>query len=112
MKYTIQTNRIYSEDENGKLLAEITFPEIDNGVFCINHTFVDNALRGKGIAVLSTCSGIIAHERIRCVSIDNSRKNDEAQCWRTGLLSLLNLHSAQKSFTQEPGFWFLLNIFF
>ena len=35
MKYTIQTNRIYSEDENGKLLAEITFPEIDNGVFCI-----------------------------------------------------------------------------
>lgn len=50
MKYTIQTNRIYSEDENGKLLAEITFPEIDNGVFCINHTFVDNALRGKGIA--------------------------------------------------------------
>ena len=26
MKYTIQTNRIYSEDENGKLLAEITFP--------------------------------------------------------------------------------------
>ena len=50
MKYTIQTNRIYSEDENGKLLAEITFPEIDNGVFCTNHTFVDNALRGKGIA--------------------------------------------------------------
>lgn len=50
MKYTIQTNRIYSEDENGKLLAEITFPEIDTGIFCINHTFVDNALRGKGIA--------------------------------------------------------------
>lgn len=80
------------------------------GKLPVDPSTVTTSLSASG--VLSTCSGIIDHERIRCVSIDNSRKSDEAQCWRTGLLSLLNLHSAQKSFTQEPGFRFLLKIFF
>lgn len=50
MNYIIENNRIYSEDESGKLLAEITFYEKENGVFCIDHTFTDDSLRGQGIA--------------------------------------------------------------
>ena len=41
--------RIYAEDENGRLIAEITFPAQD-GVATINHTFVDDSLRGQGVA--------------------------------------------------------------
>lgn len=49
MNFITETERIYSTDPNGKLLAEITFPLID-GTAIINHTFVDNSLRGMGIA--------------------------------------------------------------
>lgn len=50
MNFKIESNRIFKEDENGKVIAEITFPETENGVFCIDHTFVDDSLRGQGIA--------------------------------------------------------------
>ena len=42
--------RFYMEDENGKLIAEVTFPETEPGVFTIDHTFVDSSLRGQGVA--------------------------------------------------------------
>ena len=44
-----EQNRIYAE-RDGVLLAEITFPETAEGVFCIDHTFVDASLRGQGAA--------------------------------------------------------------
>ena len=50
MQYQIQADRIFAENENGKLLAEITFPETEAGNCNINHTFVDDSLRGQGIA--------------------------------------------------------------
>lgn len=50
MTYKFEKNRIYSEDDNGKLVAEVTFPETESGVFTIDHTFVDDSLRGQGIA--------------------------------------------------------------
>lgn len=50
MEYKIENNRIYCQNEENELIAEITFPEIEDGVFCINHTFVDNSLRGQGVA--------------------------------------------------------------
>lgn len=50
MNYIKESNRIYAENENGKLVAEITFPEISEGVIEINHTFVDTSLRGMGVA--------------------------------------------------------------
>ena len=37
-------------DNEGKLIAEITFPETEPGVFTIDHTFVDDSLRGQGMA--------------------------------------------------------------
>ena len=50
MEFTKEKGRIYKEDENGKVIAEITFPEEEPGVFNIDHTFVDDSLRGQGIA--------------------------------------------------------------
>lgn len=48
MEFQTENGRIYAADGE-KLLAEITFPAAD-GVADINHTFVDDSLRGKGIA--------------------------------------------------------------
>lgn len=50
MDFKIESNRIFKEDEKGKVVAEITFPETEKGVFCIDNTFVDDSLRGQGIA--------------------------------------------------------------
>ncbi|NCC08789.1 MAG: N-acetyltransferase [Clostridia bacterium] len=49
MEFLHEDERIFAVDENGGLLAEVTFPVTD-GVANINHTFVDPSLRGQGIA--------------------------------------------------------------
>ena len=38
------------ENEDGQMIAEIDFPEQREGVVNITHTFVDDCLRGQGIA--------------------------------------------------------------
>lgn len=48
MDFQKENGRIYAE-KDGKLIAEITFPE-ENGVAVIDHTFVDGSLRGQGVA--------------------------------------------------------------
>ncbi len=50
MQWHIEPARIFSENEQGQLLAEITFPPVDNDTVCINHTFVSPSLRGQGVA--------------------------------------------------------------
>ena len=50
MNFIKENSRIYSLDENKKIIAEITFQETEKGVFCIDHTFIDETLRGQGIA--------------------------------------------------------------
>ena len=37
-------------DGGGRAIAEITFPDIDEDTVDINHTFVDESLRGQGMA--------------------------------------------------------------
>lgn len=49
MDYITDKERIYALDSNGKVVAEVTFPTKD-GISTIDHTFVDNSLRGQGIA--------------------------------------------------------------
>lgn len=46
----LEENRILHRDKTGKIVAEITFPEISPGIFVIDHTFVDESLRGQGMA--------------------------------------------------------------
>lgn len=50
MEFIHEPNRIYGTDEAGKVIAEITFPQTEPGVFTINHTIVDSCLQGQGIA--------------------------------------------------------------
>ena len=50
MQLIHEENRIYGNNADGKLVAEITFPEISDGIVVIDHTFVDNSLRGQGVA--------------------------------------------------------------
>ena len=50
MDFIKEPNRIYAKDENGKLIAEVTFPESEEGICTIDHTFVDESLRGQNVA--------------------------------------------------------------
>lgn len=50
MEFRYESSRIFVEDGNGRPIAEVTFPETDPGIRDFNHTFVDDSLRGQGIA--------------------------------------------------------------
>lgn len=50
MEFNHSENRIALINENGDILAEVTFPDIDKNTVNVNHTFVDDSLRGQGIA--------------------------------------------------------------
>ena len=50
MNYIVEENRIYKKDNNEKIIAEITFNQISEDTYNIDHTFVDESLRGQGIA--------------------------------------------------------------
>lgn len=50
MDWKYESRRIYSVDEHNELIAEATFTFKDNGEVDIEHTYVNPALRGQGIA--------------------------------------------------------------
>ena len=50
MEFQETNGRIWAENEEGRLVAEITFPEVRPGVADLDHTFVDPSLRGQGAA--------------------------------------------------------------
>ncbi len=50
MEFNYEKNRIYVNDEDGKLIVEATFPFYKDGVVVVDHTYVDPSLRGQGIA--------------------------------------------------------------
>ena len=50
MNFIKEPNRIYLKNQTGKVIAEITFEETEKGIYNIGHTFVDESLRGQGIA--------------------------------------------------------------
>lgn len=49
MDFITKRDMIYATDPSGKIVAEVTFPT-KGGISTINHTFVDDSLRGQGIA--------------------------------------------------------------
>ena len=49
MEYITENNRIYAV-EGGEEVGEVTFPERDGVYYVINHTYVDDRLRGQGVA--------------------------------------------------------------
>lgn len=50
MNFTYNPNQIALFDSDNNLLAEVTFPNTDPDTVNINHTFVDDSLRGQGVA--------------------------------------------------------------
>lgn len=50
MDFTYSQNRIELLDADGHPIAEVTFPDIDADTVDIDHTFVDDSLRGQGVA--------------------------------------------------------------
>lgn len=50
MELIYEQNRIYTTNASGKMIAEVTFPALDDSTVEINHTFVDEVLRGQGAA--------------------------------------------------------------
>lgn len=50
MKYVTETERIYLLDDNNEIVAEVVYPLNEEGVHEILSTYVDDTLRGKGIA--------------------------------------------------------------
>lgn len=49
MEFRINENGIDGINEEGKVMAQITYEQIEEGVYNINHTFVDESLRGQKI---------------------------------------------------------------
>ena len=54
MEFIIESNRIYTTDEKGTIIAEITYPNLSDEKVVIKSTFVDNSLRGQGVAAKLT----------------------------------------------------------
>ena len=50
MEFIKDENRIYDKNNDGMLVAEITFQTKENNIYNIDYTFVDESLRGQGIA--------------------------------------------------------------
>ena len=51
MEFTKTNNGFVKYDENGKVIAEITYSNtINPNVVIADHTFVDSSLRGQGVA--------------------------------------------------------------
>ncbi len=50
MKFIHEKNQIFVEDEDGEVIVLATFPFIEENVINVDHTFVNPAFRGKGVA--------------------------------------------------------------
>lgn len=50
MDYRVMSNAVEYVSDDGTVLAEVTFPEVEPGIVEVDHTFVDPSLRGQGIA--------------------------------------------------------------
>ncbi|MBS4961447.1 MAG: N-acetyltransferase [Clostridiales bacterium] len=50
MEYKVLQDKTVLEDETGAVLAVVDYPEEEEGIVNIKRTFVDDCLRGKGIA--------------------------------------------------------------
>ncbi len=50
MNFAYNPNQIAYFHSDNNLLAEVTFPNVDENTVDINHTYVDDSLRGQGVA--------------------------------------------------------------
>jgi predicted GNAT family acetyltransferase len=50
MEWKYENGRIYSVNENNEVMAEATYVEKQNGEIEIDHVYVNEVLRGQGVA--------------------------------------------------------------
>lgn len=50
MQIQTEQNRVFVMDASQNVIAQVTFPAVKDGVVNIDHTFVDESLRGQGVA--------------------------------------------------------------
>lgn len=50
MEFIHEDNRIVVFSPDKEILAEVDFPKESDGIVNVNHTFVDDSLRGQGVA--------------------------------------------------------------
>ena len=50
LEFQFSDNRYFAKNDEGKVIAEVTFPKKSDLVIDLNHTFVDDSLRGQGVA--------------------------------------------------------------
>lgn len=50
MDFKYEENKIYLKNDDEKVVAEITFPNEKANIVNINYVFVDESMRGQGIA--------------------------------------------------------------
>ncbi len=69
MDFKHNENQIALYSEEGTLLAEITFPNLDDNTVDVNHTFVDTSLRGQGIAgkLMEELVGVLEKKGLKAV---------------------------------------------
>ena len=82
-------NRVWVEEEDGREIAYISFPEAGNGLVNIEHTVVDPAYEGQGIAA-----------RMMREAVETIRKD--------GKHTLVTCSYAQAWFTKHMEYMFLL----
>ncbi len=83
MEYVQDANKITLYDADHNILAEVTFPDLNASTVNINHTYVDESLRGQGIA----------SELLRRTALELRRQNKKA---------LISCTYAKKWFDQNP----------
>ena len=69
MEFKCDNNWIYLTDDDDNVIAEVTFPNVEEEVVNINHTYVDNVLRGQGMAadLMEACYDAIKEQGKKAV---------------------------------------------
>lgn len=88
-QYIVEENKVWVPDGQGREIARITFPEAAPGLVNIDHTIVDPAYGGQGIA------GQLVREAVETIR-------------KTGRRTLVTCSYAQGWFGKHPEYMFLL----
>lgn len=79
MNFIREKDRVYLNDEDGNLIAEIDFPADGDNTVDINHTYVSSTLRGKGVA------GKLMENAVKVIEENNWKAKTSctyAQAWK------------------------------
>ena len=58
MKFIVETNRIVAQTQDGIQAGELTLSPAGESLIIIDHTYVDDAFRGQGIAALLVAEAV------------------------------------------------------